>query len=238
MMYNPSKSTWMNPNIEYLFNEDIIEYDMTDAGFSLVKQYQLLPPETIKSLELLPKGLERHIAIGKIQGIDKEFNRALLDKFAEIREVFIKTNKLSDDSIISVKKDAIFTIGECKRVKFGTITFSRKNMYSSYIRFPNIQNLEIYYSDRKMDIKGMNDSSVNRHRLFMYDFLRRLIPLIESRDSKVRRDLMRFIERYKSHDLDEEYYVEFNNLSRDMNPIFNYQNILVPLVQIILKEVP
>ena len=37
--------------------------------------------------------------------------------------------------------------------------------------------------------------------------------------------------------LDDEYYVEFNNLSRDLNPIFNYQNILLPMCQIILKEI-
>ena len=63
MGYNPSKSTWLNPNIEYLFNDDIIEYDIHDAGFSLIQQYQLLPPEKIKELERIPKGIQRHIQV-------------------------------------------------------------------------------------------------------------------------------------------------------------------------------
>ena len=56
MIYDPSKSIWKNPNIEYLFNDDIIEYDIKDAGFSLIKQHRLLPDETIRNLEKLGKG--------------------------------------------------------------------------------------------------------------------------------------------------------------------------------------
>ena len=39
MIYQASKTTWLNPNIEYLFDSEIIEYDMSDAGFSLVKEF-------------------------------------------------------------------------------------------------------------------------------------------------------------------------------------------------------
>lgn len=236
-MYNPSKSTWMNPNIEYLFNEEIIEHDMRDAGFSLVKQYKLLPPETIHELDALGKGDARHIEIGKLQGKDRAFSKALTDKFAEIREVFIRTNGLTDDRIVSVKKDAIYTIGEVKRLRFGGIQFAQKNTYSSYIRFPNIQNLEIYYSDNKIDIKGMSDVSVNRHRLYMFQFLQEMINLIERKDRSVKRKMIRFIDQYKLHQLDEGYYLEFNNMSREINPQFNFLNIIVPLVQIITREV-
>ena len=42
-IYNPSQTTWLNPNIEYLFGDEIIDYDMKDAGFNLIKQYRLLP---------------------------------------------------------------------------------------------------------------------------------------------------------------------------------------------------
>ena len=39
--YHPSKTTWLNPNIEYLFNEEIIEYDIHDAGFSIIQRVAL-----------------------------------------------------------------------------------------------------------------------------------------------------------------------------------------------------
>lgn len=237
MGYNPSKSTWLNPNIEYLFNDDIIEYDIHDAGFSLIQQYQLLPPEKIKELERIPKGIQRHIQVGVLQRDDKEFSKRLTDKFTEVRALFMMMNQLKDDSIISVKKDAIYTIGKVKRTTFGKVKFMEKNHYSSYIRFPDITNLELYYGENGIDVKGMGDAAVNRHRLYMLEFLRKLIKSIEEQDSSVKRKFMRFFNQYKFDELDEEFYIEFNNVSRDQNKLFNYANLLIPLLKIIMREV-
>ena len=235
--YNPSKSTWLNPNIEYLFNDDIIEYDIHDAGFSLIQQYQLLPPEKIKELERIPRGIQRHIQVGVLQRDDKEFSKRLTDKFTEVRALFMMMNQLKDDSIISVKKDAIYTIGKVKRTTFGKVKFMEKNHYSSYIRFPDISNLELYYGENGIDVKGMGDAAVNRHRLYMLEFLRKTIKSIEEQDSSVKRKFMRFFNQYKFDELDEEFYIEFNNVSRDQNKLFNYANLLIPLLKIIMREV-
>ena len=237
MGYNPSKSTWLNPNIEYLFNDDIIEYDIHDAGFSLIQQYQLLPPEKIKELERIPRGIQRHIQVGVLQRDDKEFSKRLTDKFTEVRALFMMMNQLKDDSIISVKKDAIYTIGKVKRTTFGKVKFMEKNHYSSYIRFPDITNLELYYGENGIDVKGMGDAAVNRHRLYMLEFLRKSIKSIEQQDSSVKRKFMRFFNQYKFDELDEEFYIEFNNVSRDQNKLFNYANLLIPLLKIIMREV-
>lgn len=237
MGYNPSKSTWLNPNIEYLFNDDIIEYDIHDAGFSLIQQYQLLPPEKIKELERIPRGIQRHIQVGVLQRDDKEFSKKLTEKFTEVRALFMMMNQLKDDSIISVKKDAIYTIGKVKRTTFGKVKFMEKNHYSSYIRFPDISNLELYYGENGIDVKGMGDAAVNRHRLYMLEFLRKSIKSIEEQDSSVKRKFMRFFNQYKFDELDEEFYIEFNNVSRDQNKLFNYANLLIPLLKIIMREV-
>jgi hypothetical protein len=237
MGYNPSKSVWLNPDIEYIFDQDIIEYDMSDAGFSLIKQYHLLPDDKIRELTKLGKGIDRHIKVGMYQKEDKEFSKALMDKFAEIRTIFIAENNLTDNDIISVKKDAIFTIGECKKLKFGSIIFNPKNRYSSYVRFPEINNLEIYYSNDGVDIKGMSDESVNRHRLYMLGFIIKMIQMLESKNSRIRKYLMNFIQDYKFGNLEDGYYLEFNNKSRDMNPLFNYQKIIIRFLQIVMKEI-
>ena len=237
MGYDPYKSVWLNPNIEYLFNDEIIEYDIQDAGFSLIKQYKLLPDEKIKELILLGKGKERHIAVGLLQRDDKEFTKRLMDKFAEIRKIFLAVNNLTDENIISVKKDAIFTTKYCPKTKFNDIIFAEKHHYTSYIRFPNINNLELYYSTKGIDVKGMNDHAVNRHRLYMMEFIRKYINMIESKNPRVRRYVMNFIMQYKSLELDEAYYLEFNNISKELNPLFNFQNIIIPMAQIILKEI-
>jgi hypothetical protein len=210
---------------------------MQDAGFSLIKQYKLIPDEKIKELEMMGKGLERHIAVGKIQREDKNLSDQLMEKFMILRMTFISANNISDDDIISVKKDAIFTTAPVKKTKFGNIVFNTKHHYSSYIRFPDIQNLEIYYNSEDVDIKGMSDQSVNRHRLYLIEFLRKYISLIELKDPKVKRWFIRFIDDYKSNNLEEEFYLEFNNKSKDYNAIFNYKNLLIPLAQIIQKEI-
>lgn len=234
MGYNPKKSVWLNPDIEYIFGDEIIEYDIRDAGFNLIRQYKLLPEEKIKELLYMEK-MERHITIGKIQGADKDFSDVLMNKFAEIRSIFINTNKIRDNDIISVKKDALFIIGEQQRTKFGMVEFRDKNRYSSYIRFPNIRDLEIYYGEDNFDIKGMGDSAISRHRLYMIEFLRNIISMLENNDIRIKRYLKKFIDNYKFHNLDEEYYLEFNSKSTDINYLFNYQNIILPITQIVIK---
>jgi len=234
-MYDSRKTNWLNPYIQYLFDDEIIEYDMKDAGFNIIKQFKLLPSEKIIELEKMGKGFDRHKAIGILQR-DREFSTRLLDKFAEMRGLFVGYNNLGDNNIIAVKKDAIFTIGECKKTKFGGIEFAQKNKYSSYIRFEDNHNIEIYYSNELTDVKGMSESSLNRHRFYILQFLREVIAKLEDKNSSVRRDLIKFIMDYKSMTLDETYYLEFNNKSTDINPVYNYQKVLIPLVQIIEKE--
>ena len=236
-MYDASKSIWLNPNIDYLFNSEIIEYDIKDAGFTLIKEYKLLSSNIIKQLELIPKGFDRHKQIGIIQKNNKQLSETLLQKFTEVREWFIKINKLTDNDIISVKKDAIYVIGEVNHTKLNSITFAKKNIYSSYIRFPDNLNLEIYYYDNTLDIKGMNDICANRHRLYMIEFLRKVLDMIENHDRKVKRFIIDFISKYKNKELDDLYYLEFNNTSKEFNPAFNYLKIMIPIIQVIQKEV-
>lgn len=234
-MYNPNKSVYYNPNIEYLFNEDIIEYDMTDGGYSLIREFHLLPESKIVELKKIPRGTERHIAVGKLQRDDREFSKALSDAFSSARAFFVTENKLDDNRIISVKKDAIFTINPCKHTRMGFVNFRKKNTYSSYIRFSSINNLELYYNDEELSIKGISDNVIPKHRLYMYEFLQKIISMIEVKNERVKRFIMNFIEKYKKGELDEEYYLEFNNKSNSIDPFFNYMNILIPLVMIINK---
>jgi len=234
-MYNPQTSSWCNPNIEYLFNNEIIEYDMKDAGMNIIQHYNLLDQHLINQLLSLEK-MDRHINIGKLQKQDKDLSKALSEKFAEMRAMFISANNLSDNNIISVKKDAIYTIGPCYNLKFGKVEFTSKNIYSSYVRFVDNMNIEIYYSMKNIEVKGIGDSGVNRHRLYILSFINKIVSYIEMKDSSVKRFLKSFIDKYKRSELDDEYYVEFNNMSRELNPIYNYQKVIIPLVHITLKE--
>ena len=236
MRYKSTMSTYLNPDIEYLFNVDLMEYDCQDAGFSIIKQFNLLDDSTIRQLEGMDK-MERHIQVGKLQGSDKEFSKRFMNKFAEVRNLFITMNDLTDNDIISVKRDAIFTTKECKRTNFGKVKFRIKNQYSSYLRFPENRNLEIYYADDKIDIKGMGDMAIDRHRIYLIEFIRTLINYIEEQNASAgHRFFMNFIKKYKSSELEEEYYIEFNNVSRKIDPMFNFKELLIPLAEIMMKE--
>lgn len=235
LSYNPEQQTWFNPNIEFVFDEEIIEYDIRDAGFSICKEYKLLPQTKIQELAAMGKD-DRHRAIGMLQK-DKEFSNQLQAKFAEARKMFIWANKLTDDTIISVKKDAIFTIGKCRRRNFGEIVFAQKNRYSSYIRLPNLRNVEFYYGPGQLDVKQIGDTACNRHRLFLLDFVQNVIQMIEQKKfNPLKRYISTFIDDFKFGRVSEEYYLEFSNISKDPNPIHNYQQLIVPITQIALKE--
>lgn len=236
MKYYSEKSNWFNPNIEFLFNSLIYEYDMKDAGFSIIKSYNLLDIDMIKKLSKLDKKV-RTIEIGKLMGQNKEFSNRLNSQFGEIRKFFIDSNYISDNDLISVKKDALFCIKECSQLKFGSIEFRIKNKYSSYIRFPYNNNLEIYYNDGgQIDVKGINDFNLDKHRLYMLDFIYKCINYLENKNPIIKRFIIKFINDYKSLKLDQAYYLEFNNLSQNINPLFNYQKIIIPMIQIIIKE--
>lgn len=236
MKYYSEKSNWFNPNIEFLFNSLIYEYDMKDAGFSIIKSYNLLDIDMIKKLSELDKKV-RTIEIGKLMGQNKEFSNRLTSQFGEIRKFFIDSNYITDNDLISVKKDALFCTKECNQLKFGSIEFRIKNKYSSYIRFPYNNNLEIYYNDGgQIDVKGINDFNLDKHRLFMLDFIYKCINYLESKNPIIKRFIIKFINDYKSLKLDQAYYLEFNNLSQNINPLFNYQKIIIPMIQIIIKE--
>lgn len=238
MLYDYKQTTWMNPNISYLFDDEIVEWDIKDAGFSLIKEFKLLPTEEINRLSKMEKGIGRHIEIGKMQKNDLEFSNRLLNAFADARKFFMQMNNITDDDIISVKKDAFFITKKPNRVNFGQIHFVAKNSYSSYLRFPNIHNIEIYYMpDGNMDFKQISDSCVDRHRLYTVEFLKGFIKRMENHDNSVKRYIMKYITEYKFLQMDEEYYLEFNNKSRDVNPLFNYREVLIPLLSVIIKEV-
>ena len=235
-MYHPAKSTWVNPNIEYLFNDEIIEYDIKDAGISIVKQYKLLGQDDLKNLMSLDKK-SCHVLLGNLQRERPGLSKALSSRFAELRELFLYTNNLSTEkNVISIKKDAIYTIGPCKKLKFDTIEFTPKNIYSSYIRFVNNMNIEIYYSQNGLDIKGIGDSGKNKHRLYLIDFLRKTIGYLETKNFYIKKFLRTFIDEYKKMKLDDGYYLEFNNRSVIVDAMYNYQKVVIPLVQIVLKE--
>lgn len=210
---------YLNPNISYVFNKPIIEYDMKDAGFSIAQKYDLLTKKEIKKLASVGKR-ERSYLLGNIQRDRKEVKIGLQEGFKYSRQKFFEMNDIDDTDIISIKRDAIFLIGYVKYEKLDEyIHFRQKNVYTSYIHIKSPR-LEFYYNKDKIDVKGIDDDIIKKHQDYVMDFINKVFVKMESSDREsVLKFLRIFMDEYRLLKLDTEYYRELNPQS-----MFRYLN--------------
>ena len=249
------KDTFLNKNFLYLFNRDIIEYDMEEAGFSLIQEFHLLPEKKISQLKTKGKQ-KRKIEIGLLQRKDEKFKKELKLAFEEARKLFFEENHLEVNDILSIKKDAIFTQTRCDVEKIGKhINFRKKHTYTSYLLLTEkkMKPIEIYYSPFSIEIKGISNSVLSYHEEYMLTLFRKFFHRMETTDSiSVISYLRRFIDKYKYRELDLGYYRNFNVLSNytilgepdviymeydqkdimDIDISYNYFHILLKLLKI------
>ena len=253
------RTTWLNKSIEYLFGDTIVEYDMKSAGLSLSKKFNLLPEDVIRDLENTPKK-ERNIKMGLIQRKDKAYTQALLDAFKEQRKEFFEANNLGEDNLLSIKKDAFFTINtKCHHTEFGDVRFDSKNKYTSYIY---LNKLEFYLNTRNkvVDIKGLGqgedlDAIRKLHKDYMLNFMLKYVRMKELgvTGNPMDRFLVDFVTKYRNKELDVGYYRQlsklngylvYDEISGDWNNVqyfsdltytdinYNYFNYIVKMVGI------
>lgn len=251
------RDSYKNPNIIAIFGMHIYEYDIKSAGYNITRQFNLLPKEDIDRLTDMNKK-KRHIAIGLYMRKDSEYKKKLKQGFIDARKFLFNKNNLKEEDVITIKKDAVFTLVKCDNTDMGYIHFRNKNEYTSYIR---LGYLEIFYNSKidKFDIKGIDDESVKKHNDGILLFLKQYIISMENKDDKCLFKLMRFINHYKNYELSSSYYrtfdvnscfVEINDSSLMLDYImddyddseienldisYNYLNILVPLVELTMK---
>lgn len=248
------KSIYLNRDIDYLFNSEIIEYDIEEAGFNIIKYFKLLPDEEIDKLSKLSKK-NRHIQIGLLQKRDKSFGKNLNESFSEARKLFLSNNNLNEENILSIKKDAIFVFEKrCKFKVFDNINFRMKNNYFSYI---NLANNEYYINNKNVDVKGISEGCIIKHLEYMIDTIQIFSKLLSYSDRKSAiKFLINFIRYYKNRELELGYYRELNRRSmyrvidltlhdkyyfsdtgsevEKLNIMYNYIEILRPLISIVL----
>ena len=219
------RTLYVNPNIRFLSNSNIVEYDMKNAGFSLIKKYDMLPKKKIEELEKIGKeeklldkkyGKQKQtILIGKLQRENKELATKIKVAFEIERENFMTKNQLSEHDIISIKKDAFFV--STTKVIDGTIDkfikFRKKNSYSSYLY---IKPLEIYYKRGiDLEVKGISEDKQEVHGEYMYAFIQKALHAYETRElPSVLYMMTSFIDKYKQLQLEPGYYRELNAQSK------------------------
>lgn len=247
------KNHFTNQNIPYLFNTEITEYDMKDAGFSITREFQLLPDDVIKSLIPIAKE-KRKKKLGLIQRDDASYREATKKGFERARKLFFEENDLDDSDIIAIKKDAIFTSKRCNKQQIGKyLLFREKNHYTSFIQLR--KDFEIYYNPTQIDVKGISDDMIKYHDHYLLDFIRKFFEMMETEDeATVLRYLKRFSNKYKRRELEVGFYREFNakseliivgdysledfenydDIKEYLDIRYNYYEVLMKFIQILL----
>lgn len=216
---------YRNKNIFILTSTPIIEYDMKEAGFSLIREYKLLSDKTIEFL-LTKDKLYRTIFIGKERGKNKDFSKRLTESFVKARKLFFENNQVEDKDIVTIHNDAIFLNKVCNITQFGEfIDFRVKHQYSSYMYISMKEvsipiELEMYYSKDELSIKGIDDESLKKHEDGMINIINRIFYLLETSPKHLVYRYIRDIkDKYVKLELPVNYYREFNTES-----LFNVPN--------------
>lgn len=245
---NYEKHLYLNPSYEFIPQAEITEYDIKEAGFNIIKQFKLLPEYEIELLSMMSKR-ERTIQIGKLQRKTQGLSKMMNKGFVECRRWFFNANDIQDDDILSIKKDAVFTMKKCENVDTGLIHFAEKNEYDKFL---HLDKKEIYLG-KNIDVKGINDELVGLHQGFMLDIIKEhMNNLVHTNHKRQINFLKEVMHYYRTRQLDIGYYREFNRDSeyrlnvhllkddlgikytREVDKIditYNYMNIIVPLIR-------
>ena len=228
-------------------------YDMKSGGYSILKKNNLLSEKEIEYLDSLDKFNKNYVLGNMIR--DNNWTEVLMKGFIDSRKRFMYYNNLVDDDILSIKKDAFFLLNtSCNNLEFDGYTWRLEDVYSSYYY---INDKEFYFSNKNFNIelKGINDELLKRHKdFFLYD-LCNIMKLNESTNTRYKN---KYIQEYRStylnkeldigcyRNLDEEsMYVYKDRLCNqivfveDTNDIdcidisYNYINYLLPLFRMI-----
>lgn len=195
-----TKDSWTNPDVGYINGTIITEYDLPAAAPSLIASTGSM----VNSLSTMDK-YSRSVRLGKAQQGNTDMAKELLQSYKNARVKFLEDNHLTRSDVLSVKRDAVFIIGDkaINGTVSGKLKFVPKNTYISYL---NLDGKEFFLkSNGDLVVKGYNDEVVKtqKNRLFsmvkdvmnMRGDMNRIIPYLAD-----------FRKAYIALELPEDYY--------------------------------
>ena len=226
-----AKTLWMNPDMEYVIRQNIVEYDMQQASLSVSRRFHLMDDAKLDILERMPKE-KRTKEVGLMQREDKVLSDNIIDGILQTRKEFIETNQLNEDTIITLHSDALMFIQ--KRVitdNIHGVPFIHKHSWSSYIRYGRV---EMFYSDGCIDYKGIPKPMLQQHTLGINQYLLNVFSLLEDNNPDIFPFLTRFQRMYLQDKLPEYYYLPFGTVGK--HKIENFK-LLSFIAKIAMNEI-
>lgn len=228
---NCDKLLCYNDNIQYIFDQNIVEYDMVAASLSISERYKLIPQQEIDNMKLMTKE-NRTRLIGLRQRDDKIFSQQLLSGIVKTRQKFIDDNKLNDNNILVLHSDAVIFSSKKKIINnIEGVEFINKKSWTSYIRYNKV---EIYYKNGCIDYKGIPQDMIKQHTLGLHKYFLKIFDMMENHDIDILSFLNKFQSDYLRDKLNEFYYIPFGK-----NGIYKMDNLslLAYIANIVLNEV-
>jgi hypothetical protein len=205
------KLLWTNPDIQFLFHGNIMEYDMVAASLSVSRRFQLLDNDLIEQLNLLPKK-ERTKRVGLLQRDDKIYSEKLLQGFIQIRKTFLENNSLTEEDVLSLHSDAcLFHSRKKIQTNADGVEFRKKGQWTSYMRFHNI---EMFYGDGTIEYKNVNKDMLMEHTMGINMYLSKVFQMVENYDENVLKYLSRMQMDYLQDRLPQYWYPAFGKIDQ------------------------
>lgn len=208
--------TTFTKDIDYLINIPIYEYDISKANINILYKYNMLDDYNYNRLMKAPREV-RQKEIGIMILKNNKVYSIINDGIKYMRSKFMEMNNITDEDILSVKNDALFVIDKVPTItKFDNIEFRLRNTYSSFCK---ANGLELYYSIDKvnskdfLDVKGISDSSLIKHKDHMVDFIKTLFYEMQTNIDTAVLMLRHFYKQYIDFELDLNYYRCFDSIS-------------------------
>lgn len=224
------KLLWFNPNIQYMFHANIMEYDMKAMSISVSEQYGLLDDETICHLKLLPKD-QRTKQVGLLQREDQHFSKSLISCELETRRKFLESNGLDESNVLSLHSDAcIFNSRKDIINIIDGVEFKHVSTWSSYM---NYKGIEMFYNDGVITYKGIPKDMLNLHTLGIHKYLLNVFGKIENYDPDILEFLAKFQCKYLQDKLPDYYYIPFG---RSGNTKMSNLNLFAFIANVTLNE--
>lgn len=201
------RSNYTNKELVYLKNVRITEWDIASAGFSVIKFKKLFPENQIRYLENLPK-YDRNVYIGKEMRKNPKISVDVVETLEKVRKSFVILNKIKEEDVLSVKKDAIFLINkkpETTLIK-DFFQFREKSTYTSFLY---LNKKEFYYDSANdiLDVKGLSEKTKNAQHDFLLNDIKEIMKAGEKyNQEELYSFLKRYRDRYLSLTLPKETY--------------------------------
>lgn len=205
-------------DIPYLIAHHITEYDIQKANINVLFELGLIDEDYYNRLNNMER-MKRQIEIGYLIKYNEGLGDRLANGIIQFKKKFFESNKIDDNSVLSIKNDAIFLIDIFPKItEFGRVHFINKNNYTSYIRLQ--KSIEIYFEYNtvdgtiSLDIKGISDDNLEKHHKYMATFIAEVLFYIETGDiSSALTYVSEFYNDYIDRKLPVGYYRNFDAMS-------------------------